>query len=206
MSFDRVEYYKEYRLKNKDKIQQKQKEYRLKNKNKIQQKKKKYYEKNKNSLKEKTKKWKQDNKKKSKEYMKNYFKQYAKNNKDTIKQYQRDRRKNNIIYRLNHNLSCSISHSLRLNHLSKNKSHWENIVGYTIQDLKEHLENSFLPDMSWDNYGKWHIDHIIPKTFFQYKSTNDVEFKYCWSLYNLQPLWAIDNFIKGSRYYLINHF
>ena len=52
--------------------------------------------------------------------------------------------------------------------------------------------------MSWDNYGEWHIGHIIPKVFFKYKSTDDIEFKYCWSLDNLQPLWAKDNLRKKT--------
>ena len=55
--------------------------------------------------------------------------------------------------------------------------------------------------MSWDNYGQngWEIDHIIPVSFFQYKSTDDVEFKYCWSLCNFQPLWKKDNIEKLDK-------
>ena len=53
--------------------------------------------------------------------------------------------------------------------------------------------------MTWKNHGKWHIDHIVPKSFFRYKNTDDVEFKYCWSLDNLQPLWAKDNFSKSDN-------
>ncbi|MFC1453546.1 hypothetical protein ACFLQL_00010 [Verrucomicrobiota bacterium] len=78
---------------------------------------------------------------------------------------------------------------------------WEELVGYTGDDLKKHLETKFISGMSWDNYGKdgWHIDHIIPKIFFKYKSYKDVEFQYCWSLNNLQPLWARDNMVKGKK-------
>ena len=53
--------------------------------------------------------------------------------------------------------------------------------------------------MTWGNYGKWHVDHIIPQAFFKYTSTDDVEFKYCWSLNNLQPLWAKDNIKKKDK-------
>ena len=55
--------------------------------------------------------------------------------------------------------------------------------------------------MSWNNQGKhgWVLDHIIPRKFFQYTSTEDVEFKYCWSLNNLQPLWEKDNREKSDR-------
>lgn len=180
MPFDPKEYNKQYKIKNKEKHQQQNKEYYQKNKKLIEEKKKKYRE-------------------HMRDYFRNYFREYAKKNKETIKQYQVNRRKNNISHRLNHNLSCSISHSLKLNHLSKNKSHWEDIVGYTIKNLKEHIENLFQLGMTWENYGEWHIDHIIPKSFFKYKSTNDTEFKYCWSLLNLQPLWKEENLSKSNK-------
>lgn len=45
--------------------------------------------------------------------------------------------------------------------------------------------------MTWENYGKngWHIDHIIPKSFFKFDSQEHPAFKACWALSNLQPLW-----------------
>jgi len=35
-------------------------------------------------------------------------------------------------------------------------------VGCTIEEFKAHIEAQFKEGMSWDNHGKWHIDHIIP--------------------------------------------
>ena len=115
--------------------------------------------------------------------------------------YVNDKRKDPLI-KLYHNFSTNIRSSLKRytkHTIRKNGIKWENIVGYTVQELKKHLENLFQPGMSWNNYGNWHIDHIIPKSFFEYKSMNDVEFKYCWSLNNLQPLWAKDNLKKGDK-------
>jgi hypothetical protein len=179
MAYDHKEYQKQYKLKNKEKLRQQNKE---------------YYQRNKELMKEKSRK----NRIKLKEYYQNYLKDYAKKNKKQIQEYQVNRRKNNVSHRVNHNISCSMSHSLKLNHISKKNRHWEDLVGYTVQNLKDHIEKLFQPNMSWDNYGEWHIDHIIPKSFFQYTSTNDVEFKYCWSLHNLQPLWAKDNLSKND--------
>jgi hypothetical protein len=76
---------------------------------------------------------------------------------------------------------------------------WESLVGYGVEELKNHLESHFLPGMSWDNMGEWHIDHIIPKSAFHYETTDDIDFKKCWSLKNLQPLWAKDNLSKNDR-------
>lgn len=74
------------------------------------------------------------------------------------------------------------------------------ILCYSVQELKLHLESKFQPGMSWENRDKWHIDHIKPDSLFCYSSTQDEEFKKCWALENLQPLWAKDNISKGNRF------
>jgi hypothetical protein len=81
----------------------------------------------------------------------------------------------------------------------KHGKKWEDIVGYTVEDLKKHLEKQFTEGMSWNNYGKWHLDHIIPLSVFNYSSPCDFDFKRCWSLRNLQPLWGFDNLRKNNK-------
>ena len=75
------------------------------------------------------------------------------------------------------------------------------ILGYDAQQLRDHLESRFSPGMTWENYGNsgWHIDHIRPRSSFNYTSMEDPEFKACWALENLQPLWAEENASKGKR-------
>lgn len=97
--------------------------------------------------------------------------------------------------------------SRRLRHcIDKKNVHIFDIVGYSSEELIKHLESNFKEGMSWDNYGRkegmrcWEIDHIVPESWFDYSSSNDKEFKECWSLENLQPLWARDNKSKGNRY------
>jgi hypothetical protein len=53
--------------------------------------------------------------------------------------------------------------------------------------------------MTWDNYGEWHVDHKIPMNSFQFESTDDIGFKECWKLSNLQPLWGPENLSKGTK-------
>jgi hypothetical protein len=84
-------------------------------------------------------------------------------------------------------------------HNNKGGHTWEDIVGYTLTDLQQHLESLFQPGMSWDNYGEWHVDHIHPKSSFTFTSRDDPEFRKCWALDNLQPLWAADNLAKGAK-------
>jgi len=90
----------------------------------------------------------------------------------------------------------SVLHSLRKNKAGR---HWETLVGYTVHDLKRHLESRFKNGMSWENFGKWHIDHIVAQARFNFKKPEDKEFRRCWALSNLQPLWAKDNFSKQDR-------
>lgn len=71
-------------------------------------------------------------------------------------------------------------------------------LGYTLEDLKEHIEERFQPGMSWANYGSWHIDHARPCSSFDL--TDEGQFAQCWALDNLQPLWASDNVRKGAKY------
>lgn len=99
-------------------------------------------------------------------------------------------------YQLEKNLSSAIRKSLRGN---KKGRKWETLVDWTAEELKQHLESLWKPGMSWDNYGDWHIDHKIPESWWKYANANDSEFKQCWALANLQPLWGKDNLIKGNR-------
>lgn len=70
-------------------------------------------------------------------------------------------------------------------------------LGYTLADLVAHLERLFRDGMTWDNYGKWHVDHVRPCAAFDL--TDSDQFHSCWALDNLQPLWASDNVRKGAR-------
>lgn len=63
--------------------------------------------------------------------------------------------------------------------------------------IKAHLESQFTEGMSWDNYGEWHIDHIIPCAFFDLTKPNHQ--KVCFNWQNLQPLWAEENRIKSDK-------
>jgi hypothetical protein len=97
-------------------------------------------------------------------------------------------------------MSKSIREQLKRNKLNKNNKSWIKYVDYSVEELKIHLENKFREGMSWDNYGEWHIDHIKPKSLFNITDVNSDAFKECWSLNNLQPLWASDNCSKGNRF------
>ncbi len=84
-------------------------------------------------------------------------------------------------------------------HLKRKKDKTFNLVGYSLDNLKKHLEKQFNVFMNWDNYGNyWVIDHIKPCRLFNME--NDIQFMGCWNLNNLRPLSKEDNLRKGGRY------
>jgi len=53
--------------------------------------------------------------------------------------------------------------------------------------------------MAWGNIDKWHIDHKTPIAAFNFEKPEDEDFKKCWALENLQPLWAKENMKKHKK-------
>jgi hypothetical protein len=70
------------------------------------------------------------------------------------------------------------------------------VLGCTATELMAHLEKKFAPGMSWDNFGKWHMDHI--RAVITFDLTDHEQFKACFHFSNTQPLWAEENNSKHS--------
>jgi len=100
--------------------------------------------------------------------------------------------------KLSRRISKMIWKALKGNKASR---HWETLVPYTLEELKQHLECLFQPGMSWENhtFDGWHIDHKIPMSVFNITSCGCEDFKMCWALENLQPLWAEENLRKSNK-------
>jgi len=167
---------KSQRKKYVEKYPEKIKSYYAQNKDKIKQQQKERYVKNKISICEKGKKWRIENKKRHTESCIKAVKKFNKLNPHIIAW-------RNCLYRV-----------LRYKNIKKT-SKTEIALGYTASELKLNIESKFKNGMSWDNYGEWHIDHIIPVTFFN--KNEDV--KIINSLNNLNPLWAAENLKKGNK-------
>tara|TARA_Y100000294_G_scaffold129109_1_gene120926 strand:+ start:415 stop:990 length:576 start_codon:yes stop_codon:yes gene_type:complete len=160
---------------------------------------KEYYQKNKYKIYKRWKKWCIVNPEKRKLQLI----RYRKRNPDEIRRRGRidaRKRRENPQKRLRMNISTLIFKRLKRRLSGKYRKSSFDFLPYTIEDLMKHIESKFQKGMSWDNYGKWHIDHIIPDSSFHYKNINDAEFQKCWALENLQPLWAKDNLMKSNKY------
>lgn len=94
----------------------------------------------------------------------------------------------------------SMSEQIRLSQRGrKDGASWEVLLGYTRQQLVRHIERQLCVGMAWSNYGEWHIDHIVPASSFVFDSPYHPEFRACWSLTNLRPLWAPENLSKKDK-------
>lgn len=170
-------YQKAYREKNRDRLINASKDWRLKNKEKIPDYSKKYIENN-------------------REKISNYKKIFnaKKENKKKAAKYVKEKRQKDKLFKLKSNLRTRIWEIFNKNSFNK-KLKTEKLLGESFEFVRNYIEIQFTKGMSWDNYGKWQIDHKIPlasaKTEDELIALNHYT--------NLQPLWAIDNKIKCNK-------
>jgi len=190
--------YNEYRLKTNKQCKIKKKlyyaEYSKKNKEKIRLKNQKYRRENK----EKVRNWKSNVYALNAERMKAYQRKWAKENAAKVRERQRKysakRKKEDPLYKLKCNIRNLILQSFK-NQCYKKTSKICNILGCSFEEFKTHIESQFLPGMSWENRGEWHIDHVMPasmaKTYDEMVRLNHYK--------NLRPMWARDNLSKANK-------
>jgi hypothetical protein len=191
---------------------EKRRKYYLENKEKYKKWRKKWHDnpENKSYKKEKLKEWRENNVEYLKEYSKNRYeenkdsiseskKNWRKNNKDKINEYrrnyQKERLKNDPLFKLKSSIRNRINSSFKRGGFTK-RSKTGDILGCTFEEFKIYLEPLFVEEMSWENQGEWHLDHIMPislaKTEEEVIKLNHYT--------NFQPLWAEDNVRKSNKY------
>lgn len=149
----------------------------------------KYYQKNRKKIIEHNSKRKHTNE---------YWQEYRSKNRDTLREYHRRYEKNRKEVDVNFRISCNLRR--RLNHAIRGTVKSGSSVkdlGCSVEELKQYLESRFQLDMTWDNYGEWHIDHIKPLSLFDL--TDRKQFLEAVHYTNLQPLWAKDNMRKYNN-------
>lgn len=169
-------------------------------------------EKNKDRIRENNKIYYYNNKEKINEYNRNYErdkikkaksdKEYREKNIEKLRPkksaYHNKKRREDLNYKLKCILRSRIYHAL--NAKPENQIKYKTtieLLGCSIRQFKKHLESLFTEGMSWENYGKWHIDHIRPCASFDL--TDPEQQKKCFHYSNMQPLWKIDNLKKAHK-------
>lgn len=120
--------------------------------------------------------------------------EYKKWNRD----YSNNKRKTDLQYKIKSNLSRRLRMAL-LESGTRKGCAFKKYVGCAYSTLISHIESTWKPNMSWDNYGlgdgKWVIDHIIPCRSFDL--VDQKEQMKCFNYTNLQALWCKENGRKG---------
>jgi len=111
-------------------------------------------------------------------------KEYYQKNKADRAKYMREWKKKNPKYKAQASIMTYISVSL------KKQAKSIEYLGCSWDVFYKHIENQFLPEMNWDNYGAvWEIDHITPLS-------KDGSFHYT----NTQPLFKTTKIAKSFGY------
>ena len=135
---------------------------------------------------------------KNKEHLRELRKNYRLKNKNVIREYHakycNNRRKNDVLFKISCGLRNRIGTAIKGNWKSGSAVR---DLGCSIEDFKKYIEPKFQLGMSWSNYGKWHLDHIIPLSSFDLK--NKEQFLKACHYTNYQPLWKLDNLQKSNR-------
>lgn len=112
------------------------------------------------------------------------------------REYMKRRMKTDINFRIKERLKARIRKVLKSAKTRKPMATMK-LVGCDIKFLKGFLEARFKEGMSWENYGKWHIDHVIPLAEFDL--TKPEQQRQAFNYTNLQPLWGPDNIRKKAK-------
>ena len=98
--------------------------------------------------------------------------------------------------RLIHNMRSRVKNAMKNGGYKKSDT-TKKLLGCTPEELRLHFESQFRDGMNWNNYGQWHVDHIKPVSSFD--MTNSEHQRLCFHYTNLQPLWAMENFLKSDN-------
>ena len=179
---------KKYKEDNKEKYKEYFNKYYIENVEKIKETANKHYYDNHEQRLEYNKKYREENSEKMAEYKKNW------ENKNRLMLNERKNefnRKNPHIVAWRSMLQNTIK---RMDTIKE--GHTIEQLGYSAEQLKNHMQNLFTIGMSWENHGEWHIDHIKPVSSFDKMTPVNIV---C-ALDNLQPLWATTREINGVVY------
>ena len=195
-------YNKEYYIKNKEKLDEYKKQWEEENKDRSKKNRREYYQKNKEKRREYSRTYCKNNREKMRKYHKIYMREYRDIHKEELNKKRNEqikaRNRTDLKFNLNDRMGSTLRKSLKGN---KNGWHWEDLVGYTLEDLIKQLKKTMPKGYTWQDLleGRLHIDHKIPKSAFNYDSPKHSDFERCWALKNLQLLPAEENKVKGNK-------
>jgi hypothetical protein len=120
--------------------------------------------------------------------------------KEQIYAYRKQRRATDPQYRISSNLRTYIYQRVGKKNTT-GQSRFRQIVGCSIAEFCQWLENHFEPWMGFHNYGTgpncWEIDHTEPCDSFDL--TDPEQVKVCFHFSNMKPMRSTDNRSKSNK-------
>jgi hypothetical protein len=191
-----IEYSNKYYLKHKKEILEYHKEYD-----------KEYRKKHKEEKRKKDKIYRETHKKERQEYNKTHIEEikrqrnnYRKKHKEERNKYCRNRRKNDVNYKIVCDMRTRMNEAL---HGEIKSDHTMELIGCDIELFKIYLQmtaiaNGYLDfDINNYNHSKYHIDHIVPCSWFNMKDKNQQ--REAFNYKNCQILSAEENLKKHDK-------
>ena len=155
-----------------------------------------WYENNKEANNDRGRRWRTENPERARQFTKNW----ELRNPDASRK-RNERRRKTPKGRLENAIRAGFHKGIKRGSKAARKTF--DLLGYSTDELMAHIEKQFLPGMNWGNHGRgeecWHIDHIIPVSAFNFETPDDPDFRICWDLKNLRPLWEKDNLQKSDK-------
>lgn len=157
---------------------------------------------NKEKIARDNKKWREDNK----EYVKQKKREYTQNNRHVTQAWLKKKKAEDPLFKMSVQIRVNFNNIFNRvldNKLVKNKASLD-ILGCSFEDFFKHIENQFLPWMTFENHGlckeglfdcTWHFDHIVPVSYA--KTEEEVYLLNHWS--NFQPLCGKRNLMKNGH-------
>ena len=124
----------------------------------------------------------------------NYKIERTESKREYNRKYKRHRTATDIDFRNRCNIRSLVKSAIKRKGYKKNSKTFD-ILGCDYETFKAYFESLFKPGMTWENHGEWHIDHIYPVS----KAKDEQHLLQLNHYTNLQPLWADENWAKGTK-------
>lgn len=109
---------------------------------------------------------------------------------------QQRKKTQDLQYKIRNNINTRIYLAIK-NNFGKKSTDTTKLLGCDIKFFMKYIESQFIDGMTWENYGKWKLDYIMPCSRFDL--TDEKQQKECFHYTNYQPLWKSDNIKKSNK-------
>lgn len=146
--------------------------------------------------KERSRQWYRNNKERAKELQRRWHERNPGRANQLCKAYVKRRYAEDPEFALAYRLRSRVYQAIKAGGASRG-GRTEELVGCSIEFLRQHIERQFKGKMSWDNPGSFHIDHIVPVSSFDLTNIQQQRVAFNWQ--NMRPIPPKKNMSKGAK-------